>query len=587
MPIKVAAVDFVPAWGDLENNISRLASAVEETARQGIDYAVFPETAVSGYIFTDFAEMSPYLDTIPGRTTQALLPILARTGLHMSVGIAERDAQTGLAYNSAVLLGPSGIIGVYRKNGLNSQDQKIFSPGDTGVKVFETPVGRIALLICYDDTYWQYARLAALRGAQIIGWHSVSDRLMPDTPPAQKKGDHSTVSNVQYMSAQNGVCVIAATRSGIETNPLSGAQVYYNGGSSIWSAQGHRLAQAPVVPPVEIAPGLNHIITATVDLAEVDEVRKARLALRRPAVYHPLLALHRSPTDANATTQEKPVQLVASQWPEGASRLDMTVLTLGALHVLPALSALPSGLTDAEIIAHAEPAGGPTETALVRLSAAGGGHVVGSYPERDGQNVFHTIVLAGPEGKVLGRYRVIHPAATASAGWAQAGDEPVVVSTPLGRIALACAEELAIPETGALYCTLRADILAAPAQLPMAVQVEMDPALFTAHTPPTGRANIAPYAAAHLNQLWVVCGGRRKDGQTAAAIYGPEPVVFTPTLTAQEGQDDVRHETAIPFPGTWINQQQLIAGQQTQYFVPLVLDKQNAAFRRWQENAAS
>lgn len=214
---KVAAVNFIPAWGDLEGNIGRLAEAVEKVAEQGINYAVFPETAVSGYLFTDSTELNPYLDTIPGKATDALLPILAKSGLYVSVGIAERDTETGLAYNSAVLLGPDGIIGKYRKIGLNSQDQKVFAPGNTGVKVFETPIGRIALLICYDDTYWQYARLAALQGAQIIGWHSVSDRMMPNATPAEMLGDHSTVSHVQHMSALNGVWTICATRSGIET----------------------------------------------------------------------------------------------------------------------------------------------------------------------------------------------------------------------------------------------------------------------------------------------------------------------------------------------------------------------------------
>ncbi|MEY1579382.1 nitrilase-related carbon-nitrogen hydrolase [Providencia manganoxydans] len=93
---KVAAVDFVPAWGDLDGNIRRLAEAAEKVAEQGVDYAVFPETAVSGYLFSDSAELAPYLDTIPGKTTAAILPILARTGMYMSVGIAERDTDTGL-----------------------------------------------------------------------------------------------------------------------------------------------------------------------------------------------------------------------------------------------------------------------------------------------------------------------------------------------------------------------------------------------------------------------------------------------------------------------------------------------------------
>jgi len=212
--VKVAAVDFIPAWGDLEGNIRRLAQAAERVAAQGVDYAVFPETAISGYDFTEPAQLAPYVDTIPGRATAALLPVLKRTGMIMSVGIAERDAITGIFYNTAVLMGPEGIIGKYRKNGLNGQDVQLFGPGDTDVGVFDTPIGRIALIICYDDTYWQYDRLAALRGAQIIAWHSVSDRVMPGTPPAMARLNHSTVASVQHMSALNGVFVVGATRSG-------------------------------------------------------------------------------------------------------------------------------------------------------------------------------------------------------------------------------------------------------------------------------------------------------------------------------------------------------------------------------------
>jgi predicted amidohydrolase len=66
------------------------------------------------------------------------------------------------------------------------------------------------------------------------------------------------------MSAQNGVWVVAATRSGIETNPITGGKLYYNGGSSIWSPDGHKLTQAPVVPPEELAPGLHGVFSATI-----------------------------------------------------------------------------------------------------------------------------------------------------------------------------------------------------------------------------------------------------------------------------------------------------------------------------------
>ncbi|WP_245428018.1 carbon-nitrogen hydrolase family protein [Roseiarcus fermentans] len=573
-------MDFVPAWGDLDGNIARLAQAAEQAAEEGVNYAVFPETAVSGYLFSDPAQIAPYLDTIPGKTTAALQPILARTGMYMSVGIAERDVETGLAYNAAVLLGPEGVVGKYRKIGLNPQDQIVFSPGNTGVEVFDTPIGRIGLVICYDDTYWQYPRLAALRGAEIIGWHSVSDRVMPGTPAAEATGNHSTVANAQSMSAENGVWVVAATRSGIETNPITGGKLYYNGGSSIWSPEGRKLTQAPVVPPEDLAPGLHGIFTATVTPSDADAVRDARLALRRPGLYSPLLALHRSPVDGNATVVRRSVSLAAVQWPEGPSLLAAVSPAEGALTVLPELSGLPSGLGADEILARAERRGGAFERALSEAARRGKGYLVGSYPERDGERVYHTVVLTGPDGAVLGRYRATHPDA-GRAGWASPGDAIAVIPTPLGRIGLASADELAVPELGALYAAMRTDILAAPAGAPAPLKVEVDAKLYAVADPPTGRADFFPYAAAQQNQVWIVSGGRRDRDHTAAAIYGPEPVVSTPTLTADAGADAVRYETVVPAPGTWINQGQLIAGQQAQWFIPLALPERSACMTRW------
>lgn len=566
---KVAAVDFIPAWGDLEGNIKRLAEAVEKVALENVDYAVFPETAVSGYLFTDSAEMNPYLDTIPGKTTAAILPILAKTSMYMSVGIAERDTETGLAYNSAVLMGPDGIIGKYRKIGLNSQDRKVFAPGNTGVKTFDTPIGRIALLICFDDTYWQYARLTALQGAQVIGWHSVSDRMMPDATPAEMLGDHSTVSHVQHMSALNGVWVVCATRSGIETNPLTKAQLYYNGGSSVWSPTGHKVSQAPVVSPLEMAPGLNGIYTASVDLDEADKHRELCLSKRRVDMYYPSLAFHRSPTDANATQTKATVTLTASQWAKDEVSLDKASVGKNELLVLPELSAIPYTEDAVKILASAEPRGGAFEQKLTEISRSGKGYVVGSYPEVDGDKVYHTIVLAGPEGDVLARYRMTH-LSERDAGWATAGNAISVTKTALGRIGLAGIHELSVPELGGLYSTERANILAVPAGMPNALKVEIDARLYSVAPAPTNIADYAPYAAATLQQLWVVCGGRRDGDYTSAAIYGPEPIVLTKTLIAEAGALNAQATVQVPAKYTWLNQDRLISGQQAIWFPPLI-----------------
>ena len=579
-PVKVAAVDFIPAWGDRDGNIRRLVQAAERVAAEGVQYAVFPETAISGYDFTDPAQLAPFVDTIPGRATDALLPVLKRTGMLMSVGIAEKDSTTGIFYNAAVLLGPEGIIGKYRKNGLNGQDVQLFGPGDTDVGVFDTPIGRIALIICYDDTYWQYDRLAALRGAQIIGWHSVSDRVMPGTPPAKAKANHSTVASVQHMSALNGVWVIGATRSGIERNPINGSQLYYNGGSSIWSPQGRKLVQAPVVPPAVLPPGLNGIFATTIVPAEADTVREQRLAARRPALYNPLLALRRAPVDSTATATPRLVRLAAAQWVGDASRISSSQPQAQELLVLPELSALPRGLSAAEISLRAERRDGPFEQLVGQRAKAGNGYLVGSYPEREGSRVFHTVVLAGPTGTILGRYRATHLSAAEQA-WATPGDAPLVVATPLGRIGLATVADLAVTEAAGLYQALRTDVLAVPSGDPSALKVEIDSKLYAVSDPPTGRADLHPYLAAKLGQFWLVSGGWRIGDSTASGIFGPEPVVHTPTLTAAAGADAVRYRTVVPAGGTWINQQQLIDGQRNDLFQPLVLAPDNPCFRSW------
>ncbi len=567
--IKVAAVDFIPAWGDLNGNIARLIEAVKNISNNNIDYAVFPETATTGYLFDDYTEISPYLDTIPGKTTTAILPLLKEYNMYLSIGIAEKDIETGLAYNSAVLMGPEGIIGKYRKRGLNNQDQKLFAPGNTSSNVFSTPIGNIGLLICYDDTYWQYARLSALAGADIIGWHSVSDRMMPSASPSEKSGDHSTVSHVQHLSAFNGAWVVCATRSGIETNPITKAQLYYNGGSSIWAPSGHKIAQSPVVPPLEMAPGLNCVYTAIIDISEAKAQRKKLLAKRRPKLYHPTLALHRVPDDTNATKDIKNVVLTAIQWNMNECLLDQITVEKDQLVVLPELSSIKSPDEPTDILAAAEPQGGKFESTLCTIAQKGGGYIVGSYPEIDDDKLYHTVILAGPEGQILGRYRATH-LNDRDAGWASSGDKLYVIKTKIGRIALALNYELSIVEVGGVFSANRADIIAAPAGKPSDLRVEIDAKLYSVPNPPTGLAEFYPYSTATLQQLWVVCGGRRNGAFTSCGIYGPEPIILTPTLLAEPNASLVTNKTTVPAPFSWINQERLILGQMAVYFSPLV-----------------
>jgi ABC-type phosphate transport system permease subunit len=99
------------------------------------------------------------------------------------------------------------------------------------------------MIICYDDTYWEPARVAALKGCDMIAYICSSDRLLPQLG-AEAAGKHSTIAAVQHQSAWNGLAMIAADRNNAETNPTTGVTVTYGGSASIWQADGERIAHA-------------------------------------------------------------------------------------------------------------------------------------------------------------------------------------------------------------------------------------------------------------------------------------------------------------------------------------------------------
>jgi predicted amidohydrolase len=574
---KVAAVAFDPAWGDLDGNISRMVAGLEEVAKQGVRLAVLPEQATIGYIFDDFAMVEPYLDTVPGKATAAISKVTRAHRMYVVVGIAERDVETGLGFNTVALIGPAGYIGKYRKHGLNAQDQRWVSVGDLGFPVFDTELGRITMLICYDDTYWQYGRLALLHDVDIIAWASASDRVVPGTPADQAKGDHSTVANVQYLSAHSGAFVVAATRNGIEENPLTKQRLYYNGGSSIWDPTSHKLAQAAVLPPEVLPSGVHGVAVAEIEPAKSAPVRAALLARRRPELYG-LLALHRVPTDANATTTSRQVEIAVQGGDPAEPATTWSPPPQGGLAVLPALFHYGPNHQPGDFARLAEPQGGPSETALADLARQGGGYAAGSYPERAGDAVYHTVALAAPTGEIVARYRATH--LDSDRAWAKAGDRFVVAPTPIGRIALALGEELTVPEVFGVYSALRADIVAAPSGLWRGAVIEIDPKLFNTPYPPG--TPFAPYAAAQLGQFWIGAAGWAAPSHPAALLLGPEPVIATPPRVAGPGEQ-LKAEITAPWSGTWINQSQLIAAQQPWNTVPLVLAKDSACLAAWRK----
>ena len=181
--VRVRCNELAPSVGNLQHNQELIEAAVVGAMSDGIQLLVLPELATSGYYLSDYAEaLSCSLASSDEFFTR--LSSLLKVGTVAVVGFCENDG--GVLYNSAVVLTGGSVIGVYRKTHLWDAEKELFSPGGDSAKVFETPVGRVGVLICYDMEFPEMPRALALHGAEMIAiptnWPTVP---MPTTerPP--------------------------------------------------------------------------------------------------------------------------------------------------------------------------------------------------------------------------------------------------------------------------------------------------------------------------------------------------------------------------------------------------------------------
>ena len=172
--VNVAAVQMDIAWLDPEKNIERMLTFIDQITSAGpVDLIVFPELANTGYVKSfDSSFGIAYLqaaETVPGPTTDALSASAREHGIHIVVGICQLHPKIPeTIYNSSILIGPSGdILGTYHKMHLAFEEKHYFFPGNT-VEVFNTDLGCLGLVICYDLVFPELARVLALKGAEII-----------------------------------------------------------------------------------------------------------------------------------------------------------------------------------------------------------------------------------------------------------------------------------------------------------------------------------------------------------------------------------------------------------------------------------
>lgn len=207
----LAVIQFRPEIGALAHNMAVMEQKIRAAHAEGAALVVLPELADSGYVFETAEELAGLGGAIPGGLSATLLCELAvELGLHIVSGLAE--AAEGAFYNSAMLCGPEGFIGTYRKLHLWNRETQFFRPGDLGLPVFDTALGRIGMAICYDGWFPETFRMLVDKGAEIVcvpsNWVP-----MPDQDPA-----FEAMPNVLHRAAahSNGIYIACADRVGIE-----------------------------------------------------------------------------------------------------------------------------------------------------------------------------------------------------------------------------------------------------------------------------------------------------------------------------------------------------------------------------------
>ncbi|WP_110651065.1 nitrilase family protein [Salinicola peritrichatus] len=209
--LKVACIQFEPEFGNVALNIQRSLELIEKAADAGSRIVVLPELCNTGYVFQSRAEVFALGEPIPdGTTTQAWSEIAARLDIILVAGIAERDGDR--LYNSAVIIDHTGVLGVYRKLHLWSDENLYFEPGNLGVPVFSTLYGRISVAICYDGWFPETFRIAVTQGADIV---CVPTNWVP--LPESQPGDQP-MANILHMAAahSNSIVIACADRIGVE-----------------------------------------------------------------------------------------------------------------------------------------------------------------------------------------------------------------------------------------------------------------------------------------------------------------------------------------------------------------------------------
>ena len=592
--IKVAAVEFNPAEQNVQANIDGIVAKVTTASQNGAKLIVLPEVAVTGWIIASKKDS----DTIPGKATAAMEKITKKYNNYVVIGLYENDPVTGLVHNAAALVGPKGYIGKYRKNQLPPGDFDTASPGNLGFPVFETEIGKIGMLICFDDSRLQSLLVPSLRGMDILAMPIGSDA-MPKFEKASI-GNHSTIGNIATLSPWIGMNTVATNQAGLVRIPKIQFVDQFVGGSSIWSSAGKQLNSTKAstwTKPLD-----PQIIYATIDTAKKSEQKEFWLKHRRPELYG-IYNLYKAPDDPATNNSQNQIAALLVQYDPVNGDVDANAKKVEGLikanpngfnlTVLPFNSFLGKVSLDQNNIAkYAESLNGKSANLASDLAKTYKTYLLFSMPESKDGKFYETAVLFDFNGKQVGVYRKSHLNAEEQK-WATPGNNlPVFSTNDLGRVAIMLNDEVRIPELTEVYALNRADLILVPAMYDGKAyggEVNIPKGLVP---DASNRGMYMWFDIAKYSQAYTLVANylpKESNGFNASALYSlvPEEGLYPPNIAPNK---EIAHQVLFTTHlqnNLWIDQQKLVVGRRYDLAAPLALDPQGACFKEWQKNSSN
>jgi predicted amidohydrolase len=470
--LKVALIHASIFWKDKDKNIAKLLALNEEAAKSGSKVIVNTELATTGYAFESRKEIAPLTESIPGPTTQAFGRIAGDYGCYICIGLPERDARTGIFYNSAVLIGPSGqIVARYRKASPAFRENLWAAKGNLPVSVVQTEFGVMGLVICADSYSYRQARIAALKGARLL--------MIPANWPPEH---HNPEKFWRARALENGMYVLACNRTGMDK-----VMDCRHAESFVIDPQGRAIKQISSADDLIIRAALPGISGGglTPRNALSASGPESPLSCRRPQCYGNitldpytyinlefLLGLPPAAEFVAATLQYRSRPLDVQANLENMLRLIDDASAKAAesgntinLAVLPELATCGAISNSKEAARCSEEIPGRITEAFAEKAWEKNLFIAFGMAERDTRDEMHqynSSVLIGPDG-LVGKYRAVH-LSTRDRNWATPGSDGFAAfDLPFARIGMLIGHDLMFPEAADSLAKLGADILCVPA----------------------------------------------------------------------------------------------------------------------------